>query len=123
MPENKANVEIAVLKVTDADVPDTPAWRAVYTILNNNNDQFVVTTDPVTNDGILKTTKVCTVPGKMQVLTSQLAAHCLVPWCLLRSRSTWHWQAGGGQLSQVLVDHLGFATTLQAHVRSSYAAP
>ena len=70
MPENEANVEITLLKVTDADVPNTPAWQAVYTILNNKDDQFVVTTDPVTNDGILKTAKVCMVPGKMQKLTS-----------------------------------------------------
>lgn len=121
MPENKADVEIAVLKVTDADVPNTPAWQAVYTILNNNNEQFVVTTDPVTNDGILKTAKVCMVPGKMQKLTSQLATHSLVPWCLLRSRLAWRWWARGGQLSQVLVGHLGFAGSLEAHVRSSYA--
>ncbi|KAF0884172.1 CADH1 protein, partial [Crocuta crocuta] len=70
VPENEANVEITVLKVTDTDVPNTPAWQAVYTILNNKDDQFVVTTDPVTNDGILKTAKVCIVPGQMQKLTS-----------------------------------------------------
>lgn len=72
--------------MTDADVPNTPAWEAVYTILNDNEEQFVVTTDPVTNDGILKTAKVCVVPGKIQKLIALLAAYSLVPWCLLRSR-------------------------------------
>lgn len=56
--------------MTDADVPNTPAWEAVYTVLNDNEEQFVVITDPVTNDGILKTAKVCVVPGKRQKLTA-----------------------------------------------------
>uniref|UniRef100_A0A2K5PX32 Cadherin-1 n=1 Tax=Cebus imitator TaxID=2715852 RepID=A0A2K5PX32_CEBIM len=36
VPENEANFKIATLKVTDADAPNTPAWEAVYTILNDN---------------------------------------------------------------------------------------
>lgn len=70
---------ITTLKVTDADVPNTPAWEAVYTVLNDEEEQFVVITDPVTNDGILKTAKVCRVPGTRQKLTAQLstAAHSL----------------------------------------------
>uniref|UniRef100_A0A2K6SVK2 Cadherin-1 n=1 Tax=Saimiri boliviensis boliviensis TaxID=39432 RepID=A0A2K6SVK2_SAIBB len=36
VPENEANFEITTLKVTDADAPNTPAWEAVYTILNDN---------------------------------------------------------------------------------------
>uniref|UniRef100_A0A8C9NTY4 Cadherin-1 n=1 Tax=Spermophilus dauricus TaxID=99837 RepID=A0A8C9NTY4_SPEDA len=59
VPENEVNAVITTLKVTDADVPNTPAWEAVYTILNDNEQQFVVVTDPITNDGILKTAKVC----------------------------------------------------------------
>uniref|UniRef100_A0A2I3G9D0 Cadherin-1 n=1 Tax=Nomascus leucogenys TaxID=61853 RepID=A0A2I3G9D0_NOMLE len=58
VPENEANVVITTLKVTDADAPNTPAWEAVYTILNDNDGQFVVTTNPANNDGILKTAKV-----------------------------------------------------------------
>ncbi|XP_037671716.1 cadherin-1-like [Choloepus didactylus] len=57
VPENRVNEEIATLKVTDADAPHTPAWEAVYSILNDNERQFVVITDPVTNNGILKTAK------------------------------------------------------------------
>ncbi|XP_014384634.1 PREDICTED: cadherin-1 [Myotis brandtii] len=78
VPENEADAVIATLKVTDADLPRTPAWDAVYTVINNDG-QFVVTTDPVTNDGILKTAKVCMVLGKMQKLTAQPAAYSLVP--------------------------------------------
>ncbi|XP_036297259.1 cadherin-1 isoform X4 [Pipistrellus kuhlii] len=54
--ENEADAVIATLKVTDADLPRTPAWEAEYTVLNDK-DQFVVETDPETNDGILKTKK------------------------------------------------------------------
>ncbi|XP_007538206.1 cadherin-1 [Erinaceus europaeus] len=55
--ENEPNAYITTLKVTDADIPNTPAWAAEYTIVNDNQEPFVITTDPVTNDGILKTTK------------------------------------------------------------------
>ncbi|CAK7317233.1 cadherin-1 [Vulpes vulpes] len=87
VPENKANVEIAVLKVTDADVPDTPAWKAVYTILNNNNDQFVVTTDPVTNDGILKTTKGLDFEDKQQYVLYVTVVN-VIPFEVILSTST-----------------------------------
>uniref|UniRef100_A0A8C4MUK9 Cadherin-1 n=1 Tax=Equus asinus asinus TaxID=83772 RepID=A0A8C4MUK9_EQUAS len=66
VPENQADVLITRLKVTDADVPNTPAWEAVYTILNDNEQQFVVTTDPVTNEGILKTAKGLDFEAKQQ---------------------------------------------------------
>ncbi|XP_004690495.1 PREDICTED: cadherin-1 [Condylura cristata] len=57
VPENQVGANIATLKVTDADVPNTPAWTAVYTVLNDDEGQFVVTTDPITNEGILRTAK------------------------------------------------------------------
>lgn len=49
--------------MTDDDVPHTPAWNAVYTVVNDPEQQFIVITDPNTNDGILKTAKVCMVLG------------------------------------------------------------
>lgn len=64
VPENEVNVAITTLTVTDADVPSTPAWEAVYTVLNDNEKQFTVVTDPVTNEGTLKTAKVCMVPAR-----------------------------------------------------------
>lgn len=57
VPENEAGAHVATLTVTDADVPNTPAWVAMYVITNDKEDQFIITTDPVTNDGILKTSK------------------------------------------------------------------
>ncbi|XP_055001731.1 cadherin-1 [Sorex araneus] len=55
--ENEVNAKVTTLQVTDADAPNTPAWRAVYTIINDKEELFFVTTDPETNDGILRTTK------------------------------------------------------------------
>ncbi|XP_007110828.2 cadherin-1 isoform X2 [Physeter macrocephalus] len=66
--ENEANVVITTLTVTDADVPNTPAWEAVYTILNDDEKQFVVITDPVTNEGILKTAKGLDFEAKQQYI-------------------------------------------------------
>ncbi|XP_048648376.1 cadherin-1 [Marmota marmota marmota] len=68
VPENEVNAVITTLKVTDADVPNTPAWEAVYTILNDNEQQFVVITDPMTNDGILKTAKGLDFEAKQQYI-------------------------------------------------------
>nr|XP_035965048.1 cadherin-1 isoform X2 [Halichoerus grypus] len=87
VPENKANVEIAVLKVTDDDVPNTPAWQAVYTILNNNNEQFVVTTDPVTNYGILKTAKGLDFEAKQQYILYVTVVN-VAPFEVILSTST-----------------------------------
>ncbi|KAF3817705.1 hypothetical protein GH733_012992 [Mirounga leonina] len=87
VPENKANVVITVLKVTDDDVPNTPAWQAVYTILNNNNEQFVVTTDPVTNDGILKTAKGLDFEAKQQYILYVTVVN-VAPFEVILSTST-----------------------------------
>uniref|UniRef100_A0A8C6ECN5 Cadherin-1 n=1 Tax=Moschus moschiferus TaxID=68415 RepID=A0A8C6ECN5_MOSMO len=68
VPENKANMAITTLTVTDADVPNTPAWEAVYTVLNYNEKQFIVIIDPVTNEGTLKTTKGLDFEAKQQYI-------------------------------------------------------
>lgn len=63
MPENVAGREVARLAVTDLDEPGTPAWRAVYSILRGNDGgAFAITTDPATNEGVLRTAKVCVTP-------------------------------------------------------------
>ncbi|XP_012860621.1 cadherin-1 [Echinops telfairi] len=64
--ENVVDATITTLKVTDADVPNTPAWVAKYYILNDEQEQFVVITDPITNDGILKTAKGLDFEAKQQ---------------------------------------------------------
>ncbi|XP_044519088.1 cadherin-1 isoform X2 [Gracilinanus agilis] len=55
--ENEPDAVITRLKVTDADVPKTPEWNAVYSVINDEKGLFTVVTDPENNDGILKTTK------------------------------------------------------------------
>ncbi|KAL6090530.1 hypothetical protein STEG23_024316, partial [Scotinomys teguina] len=52
--ENRIDVEILRMKVQDQDLPNTPHSKAVYTILQGNeNGNFKITTDPNTNEGIL----------------------------------------------------------------------
>ncbi|NXE54594.1 CADH1 protein, partial [Casuarius casuarius] len=56
--ENKAGVVVAQLKVKDLDRQGSPAWRAVYHIKSGDPDNdFSITTDPQTNNGILRTAK------------------------------------------------------------------
>ncbi|NXS69338.1 CADH1 protein, partial [Pandion haliaetus] len=56
--ENEVGVVVARLHVTDRDMQGSPAWQAVYHIKSGDQDgDFSITTDPKTNDGILKTAK------------------------------------------------------------------
>ncbi|XP_053934364.1 cadherin-1 [Cuculus canorus] len=56
--ENEVGVLVARLHVTDQDMQGSPAWKAVYRIKSGDQDgDFSITTDPQTNDGILKTAK------------------------------------------------------------------
>ncbi|XP_067158425.1 cadherin-3 isoform X2 [Apteryx mantelli] len=56
VPENEAGREVARLAVTDLDEPDTPAWRAVYSIVRGNEGgAFAIATDPASNEGVLRT--------------------------------------------------------------------
>ncbi|XP_057257941.1 LOW QUALITY PROTEIN: cadherin-3 [Pezoporus wallicus] len=60
VPENEAGQEVVRLVTTDLDEPGTAAWRAVYSILRGNEGgAFAITTDPTSNEGILRTAKVC----------------------------------------------------------------
>lgn len=57
--ENEVGVLVARLHVTDQDLPGSPAWQAVYRIQSGDpQGDFEITTDPKTNDGLLKTAKV-----------------------------------------------------------------
>ena len=56
--ENKVDAGIVRLYVKDADAAGSPAWKAVFSILNDRGGLFTITTDPETNDGLLKTAKV-----------------------------------------------------------------
>ncbi|NWY50880.1 CADH1 protein, partial [Chionis minor] len=56
--ENEVGAVVARLHVTDQDMQGSPAWQAVYRIKSGDQDgAFSITTDPKTNDGILKTAK------------------------------------------------------------------
>uniref|UniRef100_A0A8C3V0V3 Cadherin domain-containing protein n=1 Tax=Catharus ustulatus TaxID=91951 RepID=A0A8C3V0V3_CATUS len=67
VPENVAGREVARLAVTDLDEPGTPAWRAVYSILRGNDGgAFAITTDPATNEGVLRTAKGLDYEAKQQ---------------------------------------------------------
>ncbi|XP_059836502.1 cadherin-like protein 26 isoform X1 [Hypanus sabinus] len=56
--ENDDNVVVLRVSVTDDDVPQTPAWRAKYKIIEGNeNGNYKIETDPKTNDGILSLVK------------------------------------------------------------------
>ncbi|XP_034784330.1 B-cadherin-like [Acipenser ruthenus] len=58
LPENEVGVLVMKLAVTDLDVPHTPAWNAKYTIVRGNTGNvFNITTEPSSNDGILRTAK------------------------------------------------------------------
>ncbi|XP_048464387.1 cadherin-like protein 26 [Rhincodon typus] len=56
--ENDEQVDILRVSVTDKDVPNTPAWRARYKIVEGNeHGNYKIETDPETNDGILSLVK------------------------------------------------------------------
>ncbi|XP_077165809.1 B-cadherin-like [Paroedura picta] len=58
VPENVAGFLVAKLKVEDADQQDTPAWKARYQIISGNEGgNFIISTDPQSNEGLLKTAK------------------------------------------------------------------
>uniref|UniRef100_A0A9L0RQE9 Cadherin 3 n=1 Tax=Equus caballus TaxID=9796 RepID=A0A9L0RQE9_HORSE len=58
VPENAVGHEVQRLTVTDLDAPNSPAWRAVYRILEGDDgDHFIITTHPESNQGILTTRK------------------------------------------------------------------
>ncbi|XP_049756666.1 desmocollin-1 isoform X1 [Elephas maximus indicus] len=52
--ENRIDVEILRMAVLDKDLPNTPHSKAVYKILQGNeNGNFKISTDPNTNEGVL----------------------------------------------------------------------
>lgn len=67
VPENEVGAMVAILKVKDADEENSLAWKAKYRIVKGNEEaNFVVTTDPDTNNGLLTTAKVSRGPLVVQ---------------------------------------------------------
>lgn len=57
--ENRIDVEILRMAVRDQDLPNTPHSKAIYKILQGNeNGNFKISTDPNTNEGVLCVVKV-----------------------------------------------------------------
>ncbi|XP_078071731.1 cadherin-2-like [Mustelus asterias] len=58
VPENRMDIIISNLTVTDKDHPHTQAWNAVYKITGGDpTGHFSVPTDPVSNDGLVTVVK------------------------------------------------------------------
>ncbi|XP_068120434.1 cadherin-like protein 26 isoform X2 [Hyperolius riggenbachi] len=58
VPEHAVNVTILRFGATDRDTPHTPGWRAVYTIVEGDDDgNYNIITDPETNEGMLVVVK------------------------------------------------------------------
>uniref|UniRef100_A0A8C4XAP8 Cadherin-1 n=1 Tax=Erpetoichthys calabaricus TaxID=27687 RepID=A0A8C4XAP8_ERPCA len=69
VPENAVDFEVVRLMVTDNDEPHTPAWNAKYRIVKGNDGgNFGITTDPDSNDGIVKTIKGLDFEAKRQYI-------------------------------------------------------
>ncbi|XP_061863087.1 cadherin-1-like [Colius striatus] len=81
--ENEVGLVVARLHATDQDLQGSPAWQAVYRIRSGDQDgDFTITTDPKTNDGILKTAKGLDYESKSQynlVVTVENAVPLTVP--------------------------------------------
>lgn len=68
--ENRVNVIVANLTVTDKDQPNTPAWNAVYKITGGDpTGRFSVPTDPTTNEGLVTVVKVAAPRRALSVLS------------------------------------------------------
>ncbi|XP_078397268.1 cadherin-2-like [Cetorhinus maximus] len=58
VPENRIDIIISNLTITDKDHPHTAAWNAVYKITGGDpTGHFAVPTDPVSNDGLVTVVK------------------------------------------------------------------
>lgn len=51
--ENRKSFEVGRVNVTDRDDPGTGNWEAKYSITNDHDGNFAISTDPVTNQGVL----------------------------------------------------------------------
>ncbi|XP_061449889.1 B-cadherin-like [Rhineura floridana] len=88
VPENAVGLEVVRLAVTDKDQVGSPAWVAKYTIVQGNEGNFfTISTDPETNEGILKTAKGLDFEAKEQVLL-QVAVTNQVPFVVKLPTST-----------------------------------
>lgn len=62
---DSGDVPILRLQVSDQDTIGTEAWKAKYTIHGDKDQNFRITTDPDTNEGVLFVEKVCYLSNKL----------------------------------------------------------
>ncbi|KAI5619855.1 desmocollin-1 [Silurus asotus] len=85
--ENKANLLVLRIPVEDKDLKNTPNWKAVYEITKGNeNGNFEIKTDPITNEGLLYVTKPLNYE-KQQTVNLDVMARNEAP--LVGTTSTW----------------------------------
>lgn len=73
VPENRVDVIVANLTVTDKDQPHTPAWNAVYRISGGDpTGRFAIQTDPNSNDGLVTVVKVSALGPLISLACSSL---------------------------------------------------
>lgn len=65
----------------DKDTPNSPAWRAKYTIHGDEGGHFKIETDPETNDGILTVVKVSAESLHVSHYETPTSEICVTPVC------------------------------------------
>ncbi|XP_078026023.1 cadherin-like protein 26 isoform X1 [Epinephelus lanceolatus] len=91
--EGQTGVLVLRLQVTDADSKGTPAWRAKYKILGDQDDNFNITTDPETNEGLLYVKKHLNYEdSSLRTLTISVENEIPYQTCKVVSRSSSLWK-------------------------------
>ncbi|XP_049920197.1 cadherin-2A-like [Epinephelus moara] len=91
--EGQTGVLVSRLQVTDADNKGTPAWRAKYKILGDQDDNFNITTDPETNEGLLYVKKHLNYEdSSLRTLTISVENEIPYQTCKVVSRSSSLWK-------------------------------
>ncbi|TSK58110.1 Desmocollin-1 [Bagarius yarrelli] len=87
VPENQEGVMILRIPVEDKDMNNTANWKAVYEITKGNETgNFMIKTDPATNDGLLYLVKPLNYE-KQQTVNLEVMARNEVP--LVGTSATW----------------------------------
>ncbi|XP_054464733.1 cadherin-like protein 26 [Anoplopoma fimbria] len=87
--EGEEKIIIKRVQVSDQDTEGTPAWKAKYQIQGDKNNNFDITTDNKTNEGILSVVKHLNFEdGKMRNLTISVENLILPSFCQVVRRTT-----------------------------------
>ncbi|XP_051804920.1 cadherin-like protein 26 [Acanthochromis polyacanthus] len=97
--EGQENVLVSRLQVTDADTKGTAAWRAKYHIKGDTENNFKITTDPETNEGLLYVDKHLSFEdGPIRNITITVENEIPYFTCKVVDRSVWKVETIGGEL-------------------------